>query len=155
MAFPITLNQFIFDNNSGKSNDPPAEESYNSNSDQSDRDKDKLLWGVDSASQTDEDLYQCVKSNFGDPEVWGRYLADKEGVSEGLDCDETVYLHDKDVKVPVIYNHFTVATGYDNGAEEAEQAIDYAVELGVPEGVALFRDIEPNSPVNFRVGNMH
>ncbi len=79
--------------------------------------------------------------------MWGRYLGDKEGVSIGLDKDEAAFLHDKDVQILLIYNHFTDATGYDHGVKEAEKAIEYA-KLDVPEGVAIFGDIEPSFPVD-------
>ncbi len=148
LAIPIVLNLFIFDANSGQSNNPPTEEDKRSDSNQNNQEKDKQYWGVDSASQTDEDLYQCVKDNYDKPQIWGRYLGDKEGVSNGLDDDEVSYLHDKNVKILVIYNHFTDATGYEHGVKEAERAIEYAKELGIPDGVALFGDIEPNFPVN-------
>lgn len=38
--------------------------------------------------------------------------------------------------------------GYDHGAEHASQAIDYANDLEVPDGTALFGDIEPKFPVD-------
>src|SRR5699024_7371507 len=61
---------------------------------------------------------------------------------------EVEFLHDKDIKILVIYNQITEATGYDNGAEHAQQAIDLAKDLDVPEGVAIFGDIEPDFPVD-------
>ncbi|SFB28794.1 protein of unknown function [Lentibacillus halodurans] len=117
-------------------------------SDQNGKNNQNIYWGVDSASNTDNNLYQCVHDNFGEPEVWGRYLGDKENVSVGLDSDEINNLHDNDVRLLVIYNHFNDATGYDHGVEEAEQAIEYAEDLGIPDGVAIFGDIEPNFPVD-------
>lgn len=105
-------------------------------------------WGVDSAELVDKDLFQCVKYNYGSPEVWGRYLGDIEDVSEGIDADEVDYLHDKDVKILLIYNHFDSATGYDHGADHASKAINYAKDLKVPDDVALFGDIEPNFSVD-------
>ncbi|OLO39063.1 hypothetical protein BTR23_08335 [Alkalihalophilus pseudofirmus] len=108
----------------------------------------KIIWGVDSASLTTEELYSCVTSNFGDPEIWGRYLEDKEGVSYGLTTDEVEYLHEQGVSILVIYNHFTDGTTYDKGVAEAEQAIAYAEEIGVPEEVALFANVEPEYPID-------
>lgn len=107
-----------------------------------------VYWGVDSASYTDEDLYQCVDSNFGHPEVWGRYLGDKEGVSTGMDSNEVNYLHDKDIRLLFIYNHLTDATGYDNGVTHANKAIDLAKDLDIPDDVAIFADIEPDYPID-------
>lgn len=126
---------------SSLSNEPDEE-------DNGQNDGQELYWGVDSASYTDENLYQCVRDNSGEPEVWGRYLGDKEGVSIGMDTDEVNLLHDHDVRILVIYNHFNDATGYDHGAKYAEQAISYAEDLGIPDGVAIFGDIEPSFPVD-------
>lgn len=109
---------------------------------------DELHWGVDSASYTDEAFLGCVVDNFGKPTVWGRYLGDKEDVSFGLDEAEVKLLHDNDIKILLIYNHVVDARGYDNGVNHAEEAISLAESLGVPEGVAIFVDIEPDYPVD-------
>lgn len=105
-------------------------------------------WGVDSASYTTEELYACVNENFGKPTVWGRYLGTIEGVSSGLTKEEVEYLHSNGVKILLINNQFNNATGYDNGVEQANIGISLAGELNVPEGVAIFADIEPNYPVD-------
>jgi len=128
--------------------DSQSDSNTNSESDQSNGDSPTIYWGVDSASYTDEDLLQCVQDNFGQADVWGRYLGDKEGVSQGLDTDEVSRLHENDVQILVIYNHFTDATGYDNGVNEAEKAIAYAGDLDTPDGVAIFGDIEPSYSVD-------
>lgn len=109
---------------------------------------DEVVWGVDSASLTTSEMLTCVRENFGTPEIWGRYLGEKEGVSTGLTSEEVKYLHSNDIKILVIWNHFTDATGYENGKKEAEEAIAKAKELSIPEGVAIFADIEPGYPVD-------
>lgn len=109
---------------------------------------DEIVWGVDSASHTTSDMLACVRENFGEPVIWGRYVGEKEGVSEGITTDEVELLHTNDIKVLPIWNHFVDATGYENGRDEAEQAIAKAKELGIPEGVAIFADIEPDYPVD-------
>lgn len=153
-AIPIILNLVIFDEQTGSPDNPPTEEENNNggdsdpNSDENMQDGKEIYWGVDSASTTDEGLYQCVNENFGHPEVWGRYLGDKEGVSAGLDANEVEFLHENGVRILLIHNHFSDATGYDNGVAEAEEAIAYAEGLDVPDGVALFGDIEPGYPVD-------
>ncbi|WP_404451512.1 DUF1906 domain-containing protein [Virgibacillus necropolis] len=152
-AIPIVLNLVIFDEQTGSPDNPPPEEE-NNNGDNPNTDPDQnpddmeIYWGVDSASSSDEGLYQCVNENFGHPEVWGRYLGDKEGVSAGLDANEADFLHQNNVRILLIYNHFTDATGYDHGVEEAQEAIAYAEDLGAPDGVAIFGDIEPTYPVD-------
>lgn len=65
-----------------------------------------------------------------------------------MDQNEIKLLHDQDIHVLVIFNHFTEPVGYDNGVAEAKEAIKYAKELNIPEGVAIFGDIEPDYPVD-------
>ncbi|MUK88907.1 DUF1906 domain-containing protein [Ornithinibacillus sp. L9] len=170
IAIPIFLNLAVFDDqDSSPREDPPQEENEDNNSDdgndeeesdqgntdgsgeegdQNNDNSDEVVWGVDSASYTDENMYSCVVDNFGEPEVWGRYLGDREGVSQGMDSDEVDYFHENDIQILVIYNHVNDARGYDHGVEHGETAIQYANDLGVPEGVALFVDIEPEYPVD-------
>lgn len=109
---------------------------------------DEVVWGVDSASLTTSEMLACVRDNFGDPKIWGRYLGEKDGVSAGLTTEEVELLHTNDIQILVIWNHFNDATGYKNGQQEAELAIQKAEEFGIPEGVAIFADIEPNYPVD-------
>ncbi|MDU1845749.1 MAG: DUF1906 domain-containing protein [Niallia nealsonii] len=106
------------------------------------------LWGIDSASETTEDFYACVRDNFGDPKVVARYLGTNEGVSHGLTSEQVNLIHSNEADILLIYNGFTDATGFDNGVNEAKKAIELAQELGAPEGVAIFADIEPNYPVD-------
>ncbi|MBP1968383.1 hypothetical protein J2Z83_000475 [Virgibacillus natechei] len=108
----------------------------------------ETVWGVDSASLTTEDMLACVTENFGDPSVWGRYLGDNEGVSVGLTEEEIDLLQSNDIQTLVIWNHTTDVTGYDHGQSEANQAIEMAQDLGIPEGVALFANVEPIYPVD-------
>jgi hypothetical protein len=114
----------------------------------------QILWGVDTASNLDQAFLQCVVDNYGTPSVFGRYLETNEGVSAGLTADEVELLHQQGIKIIPIYNHFTNATTYENGAQEAQAAIAYAQQIGIPEGKAIFADIEPTYPVdeNFILG---
>lgn len=125
-----------------------SDQEGNTNEKKNDPSDDETIWGVDSASLTTEEMISCVRENFGSPKVWGRYLGEKDGVSAGMTAEEVKLLHENDIKVLVIWNHFTDATGYENGKNEAEEAIKKAKELGIPEGVAIFADIEPNYPVD-------
>ncbi|TLS51324.1 DUF1906 domain-containing protein [Paenibacillus antri] len=106
------------------------------------------VWGIDTASLVDDGLYACVRDSFGEPAFVGRYLETKEGVSYGIAPEEVKLLHGQGIKILPIYNHFTDATAYDRGVAEAEQAIEMAGELGIPEGVAIFADVEPTYPVD-------
>ncbi len=139
----------------GNGNNEENQDNGNGNNDgngdgnkEEENNQDTLHWGVDSASLTTEDMLACVTGTFGSPEIWGRYLGDKEGVSEGLTSDEIELLHSNDIKILLIWNHFVDATGFENGKAQAEEAIQMAQEMGVPEGVALFADIEPDYPVD-------
>ncbi|WP_062356735.1 glycoside hydrolase domain-containing protein [Bacillus kwashiorkori] len=131
----------IFQNNT-----PPQNNGDGNGSE--DKDTSAHHWGVDSASYTTEEFFACVKDNYGSPEVWGRYLGEKEGVSSGITKEEIKLFHDNDIKILLIYNHFTDATGKENGIDRAKHAIKLAEELNVPEGVAIFADIEPDYPVD-------
>jgi hypothetical protein len=108
----------------------------------------QILWGVDTASKLDQAFLQCVVDNYGKPSVFGRYLETKEGVSAGLTPEEVELLHQQGIKIIPIYNHFTNATTYESGAQEAQAAIAYAQQIGIPEGKAIFADIEPTYPVD-------
>jgi len=108
----------------------------------------ETVWGIDTASIVDATFYACVRDNYGEPAYVGRYLETKEGVSYGIQPEEVELLHGKGVKILPIYNHFTDATTYERGVAEAEQAIAMAREAGIPEGVAIFADVEPNYPVD-------
>jgi hypothetical protein len=107
-----------------------------------------IVWGVDSASLTTEELFSCVRENFGEPRIWGRYLGTKEGVSKGLTKEEAAFLQSKNAGILLINNQFTDATGKENGRKIGELGIKLARELGVQEGTAIFADIEPNYPVD-------
>lgn len=119
----------------------------NSQSEQKEESKD-YIWGVDSASIVNEQLYSCILDNFGDPAYFGRYLETKDGVSYGLSQEEVDFLHENGVKLLPIYNHFINATTYEKGVAEAEQAISYAQKINIREGVYIFADIEPDYPVD-------
>ncbi|WP_062106270.1 glycoside hydrolase domain-containing protein [Bacillus niameyensis] len=132
-----------------KDKDNNKEEDKDKNKDkEKDKDKEKIYWGVDSANLTDDKFYSCVVDHFDKPAVWGRYLGDIENVSTALTKDEIKFLHSKDIKILVIYNLITDARGYDHGKDHANEAIKMAEQLGVPEGKAIFADIEPDFQVD-------
>lgn len=135
--------QSVWEVNSGEAVKPKPEEKTAPPPEQP-----QFVWGVDSASKLDQAFFQCVVDNYGKPSVFGRYLETKEGVSSGLTKEEVALLHQQGVKIIPIYNHFTNATTYENGAVEAKMAIAFAQELGIPERVAIFADIEPGYPVD-------
>ncbi len=134
---------------SGNGNGDEADsEEENGNGEASNGEMPDTVWGVDSASLTTDDMLSCVRENFGDPQVWARYLGDKEGVSYGLTHEEVEFLHENDIDIMVIWNHFTDATSYEKGQSEATAAIEKAREFDIPEGVAIFANVEPIYPID-------
>ncbi|KHF40008.1 hypothetical protein LQ50_12020 [Halalkalibacter okhensis] len=111
-------------------------------------DTPETVWGVDSASITTENMLACVRNNFGDPEIWGRYLGTNEGASYGLTAEEVDLLHSENIQILVIYNHFNDGTGYEHGQDHANAALEMARDFGIPEGVALFANVEPIYPID-------
>ncbi|RFB16842.1 DUF1906 domain-containing protein [Bacillus sp. HNG] len=108
----------------------------------------EVVWGIDSASETTKDFYACVKENFGDPIVFGRYIGGRDGISVGLTAEQVKIIHAEGDFILPIYNHFNDATGYDNGVAHAKDALKLAGEIGIPENIAIFADIEPDYPVD-------
>lgn len=132
-------------NDNGDGEDQDSNGNGNGNNDE---ETPETVWGVDSASLTTDELLACVRDNFGDPAVWGRYLLTNEGVSYGLTDEEIELLHSNDIEILVIWNHFTDGTGYENGQNEANEAVEAARDLGIPEEVALFANVEPIYPID-------
>ncbi|MDC3417902.1 glycoside hydrolase domain-containing protein [Aquibacillus salsiterrae] len=136
-------------NQNGENNASQSNSNDQTTNDQSRTEQeDPIVWGVDSASYTTVNLLQCVTSNYGNPQVWGRYLGTKEGISAGLDQQEVELLQDNNIEILPIYNHVENLTGYEKGVNEAESAISMAEDLGIPAGVAIFVDAEPIYPVD-------
>ncbi|MEN1968667.1 glycoside hydrolase domain-containing protein [Lentibacillus sp. N15] len=175
---PVFWHVVVFNSNSASNDQPPADNNAdhdtkhskqdddsdsgstgddNDDSDSNDKNKDasdskdkgkKTYWGLDSANSVNDKTLQCVQDNFGTPEIWGRYLDDREGASTGLNADEVKFLHKHDIQILLIYNQINDATGYDHGVDKAKGAIKSAKNLDVPDGVAIFADIEPNFKVD-------
>ena len=99
-------------------------------------------WGVDSAENVTENLFQCVLRNLGYPVFWGRYMVMIPRVSEGLTKQEISFIQGKGVKLLLIYNSIQEAKGYNQGYEAASDAALRAQMLGAPQGVPLFANIE-------------
>ena len=100
------------------------------------------LWGVDSSNKVNEELYNCVITNFGKPKYWGRYLTTIPNVNDGLTAAEILFLHKKGVRVMPIYNDFKEAVGYRQGQVVARNAIFNAQRLGFPKNKFIFANVE-------------
>jgi Domain of unknown function (DUF1906) len=136
--------------NSNNGDEKKDDKSSNNGKNDKEQDSKKsgFTWGIDTASLTSENFNMCVKDNFGDPGVVGRYLGNNEGASVGLTKEEVDLIKSNKDKILLIHNKLSDATGYDNGVQEGKEAINLAKELGAPEGTAIFVDIEPTFPVN-------
>lgn len=106
------------------------------------------VWGVDSAVNVTEELFQCVLQNFGYPGFWGRYLVRVQGLSEGLAKPEISFIHNKGIKLLPIYNSIQEAKGYYRGRAAANNAAFYAQNLSIPKGIPIFADIEPHFQID-------
>lgn len=100
------------------------------------------LWGVDSAAAVSVSLLNCVKTHYGMPEFWGRYLKTVPGAAEGLTRQESAFLRQHGIKILPIYSDFREAVGYAQGRIRARNAIYLAKLLGIPRQVAIFANVE-------------
>ncbi|MFD2043612.1 glycoside hydrolase domain-containing protein [Ornithinibacillus salinisoli] len=101
-----------------------------------------VIWGVDSATAVNQELFSCVVNNFGKPRFWGRYLSTVPNVSGGLTEQEVGLLHGNNVKILPIYNDYNAAVGYREGRVAASNAVYHARRLGIPKDIFLFANTE-------------
>jgi hypothetical protein len=99
------------------------------------------LWGIDTTDnvQTSGDITQ-TKADLGAPQFVGRYLI----YSSQLSSTEAAYIHGQGLSILLIDDPNHVFT---SGTVDAQQAIAQAKSLGVPSGIAIFRDVETNDPI--------
>jgi hypothetical protein len=102
----------------------------------------RKVWGVDSANPVDQELFDCVKNQFGLPKYWGRYLTEIKNVSSGLTKNEIRFIRSKDIKILPIYNVFSEAFGYEKGQLAARNAVFHARRLGIPTNIVLIANVE-------------
>ena len=100
------------------------------------------VWGVDSASPVNEQLLHCVRTNYGHPRFWGRYIKTVPGAAEGLSKREIAFLRQHGIKILPIYSNFREATGYRHGQITAQNAIFNAKLLRIPRNVVIFANVE-------------
>ena len=98
-------------------------------------------WGIDTVSnvQTGNIIAQTT-TDLGAPQFIGRYLI----YSSELSSTEAQYIHQHGVSILLIDDPSRTFT---SGSTEADQAITQASALGVPHGVAIFRDIETSDAI--------
>jgi hypothetical protein len=103
------------------------------------------LWGVDSYSHVTQSFYDSVKAVFGAPDFWGRYIGNDPKYPKDMDLSEVQVAHDNGFAILPIYFNYQPhkVRGYEKGQEHANSAIkDAQQRLHIPEGVAIFVDIE-------------
>jgi len=105
------------------------------------------LWGVDSLASSSS-LLPSVVSKLGQPDFYGRYI-NYSKASGNLTSAEASSLHSNNIKVLIVSSpprsSLTTASAAD---ADAAAAISAARSLGIPAGVALFRDVEASYAIN-------
>ncbi|KKI93964.1 hypothetical protein WQ54_02195 [Bacillus sp. SA1-12] len=108
----------------------------------------RKVWGVDSASPVDQTLYDCVKSRFGSPKYWGRYLTETPNGSSGLTQKEIGFIKSKGIKILPIYNGHSNAIGYEEARIAVRNAVYHARRLGLPTNIVLFAYVDHHFKVD-------
>ena len=117
---------------------------------------DRLLFGVDSKIQANDLLqnnieeFEWVVRNKIYPNFYGRYLTGENCLTK----DEIKFLHLKGCKIAAIYAYDGAKQTEEQGKILAKKIDICALELGIPEGVAIFLEIGENEVVgrNFMRG---
>ncbi len=111
----------------------------------------RLLFGVHSKAQADDllqnniDQFEWVVRNKIYPNFYGRYM-------NGDDCltrEEIEFLHEKGCKIAAIYASLDDKQTEEQGAILAKKADVHALELGIPEGTAIFLEIGEDETVTY------
>ena len=105
-------------------------------------------WGVDSAEEVSEDLYDLVEKEYGKPAYWGRYLAPIPGKVAGLSREEVHFIRNRGIKLLPVLSNVGEAIGYRAGKVVAQNAIYHARRLSIPKGRVVFGHLEKNSKVD-------
>jgi hypothetical protein len=100
------------------------------------------LWGIDTVDNVQSgNLIAQTTSELGAPLFVGRYLIYSSEISAG----EARYIHQQGLSILLIDDPNRAFT---SGATDAKQALAQATSLGVPHGVAIFRDVETSDPIS-------
>jgi hypothetical protein len=107
-------------------------------------------WGVDSVASVTSQLSAVQHDYVATPAFWGRYLADCTGRC-GSDINASEAHEDISEGMRLLLVVADLAGKSDEGAapgrSDGRRAVASARALGVPPGVAVFKDLENNSPV--------
>jgi Domain of unknown function (DUF1906) len=99
-------------------------------------------WGIDTVDnvQTSNILAQTT-SELGSPQFVGRYLI----YSSKISSTEAQYIHGQGLSILLIDDP---NRAFSSGTVDAQQAIAQAHTLAVPQGIAIFRDVETSDPIS-------
>ena len=103
----------------------------------------RLLFGVDSMIQSDDLLqnniteFEWVVRNKVYPNFWGRYLTGENCLTR----EEINFLHSKGCKIAAIYKDAGEKRTEEQGQLLAKKIDVTALDLGIPEGAAVFLEI--------------
>jgi len=107
-----------------------------------------ILWGFDSAQGLSGSNLPAIISARGKPAFIGRYI-DKICCISTLSASEAAYIHSQGIHIMVLDSSITTNdTTTATGVWMANRAITNAHALGIPNGVAIFADIESGSAVD-------
>ena len=110
----------------------------------------RLFWGADSQMQSNDLLqnnieeFEWIVRNKKHPDFYGRYLTG----DNCLTLEEIGFLHGKGCKIVPIYADNCVKQTEQQGTHLAKEIDARALELGIPEGTAIFLEIDENYPVS-------
>ena len=111
----------------------------------------RLLFGVDSKIQANDllqnniDAFEWVVRNKIYPNFYGRYLTGDNCLTK----EEIQFLHRKGCKIATIYADDGVKQTEEQGTILAKKIDIRALELGIPEGTAIFLEIGENETVTY------
>lgn len=103
----------------------------------------RLLFGVDSKIQADDILqnniseFEWVVRNKAYPNFWGRNLVGENSLTK----KEIDFLHEKGCKIAAIYTSLHAKETEEQGKIVAKKIDVVAMELGIPQGTAIFLEI--------------
>ena len=111
---------------------------------------ERLLFGVDSKIQANDLLqnniteFEWAVRNKVYPNFWGRNLVGENALTK----DEIDFLHSKGCKIAAIYTDSGEKQTEEQGQILAKKIDVLALELGIPEGTAIFLEIGENENVS-------
>ena len=108
----------------------------------------RKIWGVDSTSPVNQEVFDFVRKQLGIPKYWGRCLTEIPNVSSGLTKKEISFLRNKGIKVLPIYPVISEEIGYEQAQIAVRNAVYHARRLGFPTETVLFANIENVRNVN-------